>query len=201
MVTSPQKLGEDTNKPQQSCCTTNSNLVMQESENKVPLPFLGRSQSLLNIPLDLNKQLITTIEPKVAAVVQQQAVPSIQPPMLTAPQPARRTAATKRSVSKTDAKYQSLPHSAKEGQQKAQHRREGSSTMPHAVRSKSVEAKSAQHQQQQYDISQLELFAAIHQSRQAVSSRSNSKNLTVTSALVGVRQSDRNGASRGSSEQ
>lgn len=195
-------------KPQQSCCTTNSNLVMQESEIKVPLPFLGRSQSLLNIPLDLNKQLITTVEPKVAAVVQQQqaaAVPSIQPPMLTAPQPARRTtgATTKRSVNKTDAKYQSLPHSVKEGQHKAQHRREGSSTMPHPVRSKSVEAKSAQHQQQQqqYDISQLELFAAIHQSRQAVSSRSNSKNLTVTSALVGVRQSDRNGTSRGSSSE
>ena len=177
---------------------------MQESEIKVPLPFLGRSQSLLNIPLDLNKQLITTIEPKVA-VQKQQAVPSIQPPMLTVPQPARRTtvaATTKRSANKSDTKYQSLPHSVKEGQQKAQHRREGSSsTMPHPVRSKSVEAKSAQHQQQQYDVSQLELFAAIHQSRQAVSSRSNSKNLTVTSALVGVRQSDRNGTSRGSSEQ
>lgn len=178
---------------------------MQESEIKVPLPFLGRSQSLLNIPLDLNKQLITAIEQPKVAVQKQQAVPSIQPPMLTVPQPARRTtvaATTKRSANKSDTKYQSLPHSVKEGQQKAQHRREGSSsTMPHPVRSKSVEAKSAQHQQQQYDVSQLELFAAIHQSRQAVSSRSNSKNLTVTSALVGVRQSDRNGTSRASSEQ
>lgn len=201
----PKNTGEEMCKPQQSCCSTNSGLVTHQPEIKVPLPFLGRSQSLLNIPLDLNKQLITAIEPK-AVVVQQQAVLSVQPPTSAVPQPARRTigsnnGGTKRNGSKPegskpDIKYQSLPHSSKE-ENKSQHRREASSTMPHPVRSKSVEAKSAMaQQQQQYDVSQLELFAAIHQSRQAVSSRSNSKNLTVTSALVGVRQSDRNGSSR-----
>lgn len=170
---------------------------MPQPETKVPLPFLGRSQSLLNIPLDLNKQLIPAIEPEIV-VVKQQAVLPVQPPTSTVPQPARRTTGcntTKRCASKPDTKYQSLPHSSKE-ETKPQHRRgEASSTMPHPVRSKSVESKSVI-AQQQYDVSQLELFATIHQSRQAVSSRTNSKNLTVTSALVGVRQSDRNGSSR-----
>lgn len=182
MVTSP-PIGEERKQQQQSGCQ-NSNLVIQQPEKKVPLPFLGRSQSLLNIPLDLNQQL-TVVEPKV--VVAQQPQPA------TIPQSSRRAAPsnTKRNGSKPDTKYQSLPNSAKEGHK--QHRKDVASTMPHPVRSKSVEAKSAAAQQHQYDISQLELFATIHQSRQAVSTRSNSKNLTVTSALVGVRQSDRNG--------
>lgn len=57
------------------------------------------------------------------------------------------------------------------------------------TRSKSIDAKTAaaQQQQQQYhDVSQVELFATI-QSRQAVTRHN--KNMTLTSALVGVRQS------------
>lgn len=186
-------LGEERKQQPQTC--NNANRVIQQTEAKVTLPFLGRSQSLLNIPLNLDLNQQPVIEPKVAAVQQTSSLK----PTVAAPQPARRSvcSSSKRNTPKTDTKYQSLPHSSKEGHKLQQHhRREASSTMPHPVRSKSVEAKSAAAaaaQQHQYDISQLELFATIHQSRQAVSSRSNSKNLTVTSALVGVRQSDRNG--------
>lgn len=195
MVTSL-PLGEETRKQPQVCAS--SNRVIQQPEAKVPLPFLGRSQSLLNIPLNLEIIQPAVIEPKIAIVQQ----PSPPQPTVIVPQPAvRRTGCSSngkpKNSSKTDAKYQSLPHSSnKEGQKSQQHQhRRAASTMPHPVRSKSVEAKSAAAaaQQHQYDISQLELFATIHQSRQAVTSRSNSKNLTVTSALVGVRQSDRNG--------
>lgn len=191
MVTSL-PLGEE--KKQQQVMATNSIRVSHSKPKaKVALPFLGRSQSLLNIPLnlDINKPL----EVKSTAV---QHIISPQPTTV-APQLPRRSGNNdaKRNAHKTDVKYQSLPHGTKEGSKSQSHhqrteRRDASSTLPHPVRSKSVEAKTAQ--QHQYDISQLELFATIHQSRQAVSSRSNSKNLTVTSALVGVRQSDRNGS-------
>lgn len=185
-------LGEETKTQEQKCCTS-TNTVTHQPEKKILLPFLGRSQSLLNIPLNLevNQPVVTETKP---LIVQ----PIIPPqPIPAAPQQTRRTSAnTKKTASRTDTKYQSLPHAAKEGHKAQQHRKEMSSTMPHPVRSKSVETKSAAAaaQQHQYDVSQLELFATIHQSRQAVSSRSNSKNLMVTSALVGVRQSDRNGS-------
>ena len=71
MVTSS-PIGEE-KKPLPNSCCQNSNIVIQQPEKKVPLPFLGRSQSLLNIPLDLNRQL-TVVEPKVAVV--QQPVPA-----------------------------------------------------------------------------------------------------------------------------
>ena len=175
MVTSS-PIGEE-KKPLPNSCCQNSNIVIQQPEKKVPLPFLGRSQSLLNIPLDLNRQL-TVVEPKVAVV--QQPVPATIIPQSSSRR-SRTTPTTggntKRNCNKPDTKYQSLPHSAcvKEGHK--QNRRDvASHTMP--MRSKSVEAKSASAQQHQYDISQLELFATIHQSRQAVNTRSNSKNLT-----------------------
>ena len=140
---------------------------------QTPLPFLGRSQSLVNIPLSLdsNKDII---HHKSTTVAHEHRHPP--------PQSARR----KRCSSKATAesiKFQSLPH--KHPQQ--QHTLRKPPIPP--TRSKSVETKTTappQQQQQQYDVSQVELFASI-QSRQAVTRHN--KNMTLTSALVGVRQS------------
>lgn len=198
-LTSLPVLGEEIKKQQSQQVTDHK----PKPNPATVLPFLGRSQSLLNIPinLDVNKP----VEIKPPPVIQQ----TPQPVAAAAPHQQgtiRRNESSKRSAHHNKAecsKYQSLPHSTKEGSKS--HRRDANSssaTLP--ARSKSVETNKSNHQQlqqqqqqqHQYDISQLELFATIHQSRQAVSSRSNSKNLTVTSALVGVRQSDRNGSSR-----
>lgn len=181
-------LGEDKSVQGSKAETT----VAAQPRKAVP-PFLGRSQSLLNIPLNLEVSRPVTVEPRPPQ-------PAHSQPVAQAPQATRRTVACKRPASsKQDAaKSQCVPHhtSSREGC-KGSHRREGTSTMPHPTRSKSVDAKAAAaaiSRAQQYDVSQLELFATIHQSRQALSSRTNSKNLMVTSALVGVRQSDRNGS-------
>lgn len=165
------------------------------------LPFLGRSQSLLNISLNLDRSQQQVAETKSTAAQQ----PSVARHTLSSSSQPSRRATIKNSrrspgTSKTDVRYQSLPSSSHKEGQKHQ-RRPTSSTMPYPVRSKSVDAKSAAiaatlaaQQQHAYDLGQLELFATIHQSRQAITNRSNSKNLTVTSALVGVRQSaERNG--------
>lgn len=164
------------------------------------LPFLGRSQSMLNISLNLDCSQQLAVERKSPSAQQPSPIKKTS-----SSQSARRattkSTSSKRSpgTSKSDLRYQSLPSSSKDGQK--HQRRSAPSTMAHPVRSKSVDAKSAAmaasaaaQQQHAYDLSQLELFATIHQSRQAISNRSNSKNLTVTSALVGVRQSaERNG--------
>lgn len=130
-----------------------------------PLPFLGRSQSLVNISLNLDQQ-------------------QVEPSKTLPAQPARR-------ARRNHGKFQSLPHKPVEHQQHRTSRPPAPST-----RSKSVEAavkSAAAHQQQHqfhHDVSQVELFASI-QSRQAVATgRHNGKNsMTLTSALVGVRQS------------
>ena len=161
--------------------------------NETP-PFLGRSQSLLNIPIDLNNVESSVNNPLPAAEQQQATTRQQQRPLLVPNNKQRHNPPD-------NIKYQSLPH--KENQSKANKSRKGYSTVPH--RSKSVESKSAQLQQQQqhnysHNVSQVELFATIHRSRHQSSSvinqrpggggLANGKNMTVTStaAVVGVRE-------------
>ena len=180
-----------------------------------PLPFLGRSQSLLNIPLSLDisstKMMASLVDsplqPQLAAVINQSSS-GVMKQQQTAPRrPLISNSSTSKRIitshqHKPDIiKYQSLPHKESQSKKSSQHqqcRNQGYSTVPH--RSKSVDAKSALQQQQQqqhnynYNVSQVELFATIQ--RHSRGQVANSKNMTVTSSatMVGVRH-DANGSS------
>jgi len=192
--------------------TADSKISAVQEKRLPPLPFLGRSQSLLNIPLSLDissstKMMVASLvdsplQPQLAAVNQSSSGVTKQQP--TAPRrPLISNNSSKRIITghqhKPDIiKYQSLPHKESQSKKSSQHqqcRNKGYSTVPH--RSKSVDAKSALQQQQQhnynYNVSQVELFATIQ--RHSRGQVANSKNMTVTSsAMVGVRH-DANGSS------
>lgn len=174
-----------------------------------PLPFLGRSQSLLNIPLSLdianttNKKMTSLVDsslpPQVVAVNQSSGVKQQQ--QNTPRRPLLSNNSSKRNIPNhyhhqpDIIKYQSLPHKESQSKKSSQHqqcRNKGYSTVPH--RSKSVDTKSAQQQMHNYNynVSQVELFATIQ--RHSRGQVANSKNMTVTSSatMVGVANNSNN---------
>lgn len=115
-----------------------------------PLPFLGRSQSLVNIPLSLDRGQMAAesqLKPPAAAVQQQPSAPN---QLVTVLQPVRKTAGKRCCTSapgKTDIKFSTLPNRESPCNKNSQHRKQ--TGLAQSARSKSVDSKSAAQQPQQ----------------------------------------------------
>ena len=167
-----------------------------EHSKSVPLPFLGRSQSLLNISLNLERGETNNVGSSKSATKREPDLPSADKIPASQPIPTygerqsgqmgQMSACATLPASRSNSKKREpvvQPHTLplpKENFKKPKPERK--------LSSRSVSADNGEKKSPHYDVSQVELFATI-QSHKAVNSNG-AKNVLVTS-LVGLRKSDR----------